>query len=131
MQRYRHTLVVVGLTAVPLILIQAALVPWYVPIAFGAKWIAAVPLTVLLCLSVVLRPLAETATQALRAAGRPGTDLLWNALTTALLVAGVVAAAPLGLAWCAAVVMVVNVFLALAFAGWTVGRLAPLAERPS
>ncbi|NJK40958.1 MAG: lipopolysaccharide biosynthesis protein [Acaryochloridaceae cyanobacterium SU_2_1] len=69
---------------VPIVLLQASLAPFYVPLVFGKEWTAAVPILVLVCLSAIPRPFADAASQLLLAVDRPGLDLAWNVIFTGL-----------------------------------------------
>jgi O-antigen/teichoic acid export membrane protein len=46
----------IAITTIPLIVIQCSLAPLYVPIIFGQKWVAAVPILIMICLSVIPQP---------------------------------------------------------------------------
>jgi PST family polysaccharide transporter len=59
-----------------------------VPIVFGEKWIPAIPILILICLSAIPRPFADSASQLLLAIDKPEIDLLWNVLFTALFAVG-------------------------------------------
>lgn len=61
---------------------QAFLATWYVPLIFGEKWQHAIPLLMILTLSGILRPAADTCAQMLRAINKPFIDFKWNLLFT-------------------------------------------------
>ncbi|MEO1275281.1 MAG: oligosaccharide flippase family protein [Pseudomonadota bacterium] len=82
---------------VPLVLAQAALAPFYVPLLFGDRWVDAAPLVSVLCLMAVPQILWSGAAQALRAAARTGREFLVTATLAACLIAGTALAAPHGL----------------------------------
>ncbi|MEO0957293.1 MAG: oligosaccharide flippase family protein [Pseudomonadota bacterium] len=82
---------------VPLVLLQAALVPLYVPMLFGSRWAEAASLVSVLCLMAVPQILWSGAAQALRAEERTGREFLVTAVLAASLVAGTALAAPHGL----------------------------------
>lgn len=69
---------------VPIVMMQVLLAPIYVPLVFGQKWIPAIPLLVLICLSAIPRPYANAASKALWAMDKPNWDLGWNVLFTAI-----------------------------------------------
>lgn len=83
-KRYYQSLKVIGSAIVPLILVQSLLAPFYVPIVFGEKWIPAIPILIVICLSAIPRPFADSASQLLISVGRTNQDLLWNILFTTL-----------------------------------------------
>jgi lipopolysaccharide exporter len=58
----------------PVILIQALLAPYYVPLIFGQNWAHAVPLICILCLAGIPMLFTTISTAWLRADGRPALD---------------------------------------------------------
>lgn len=82
---------------VPLVLLQAALAPIYVPLVFGPSWSEAAPLVATLCLMAVPQILWTGAAQALRAEARTGREFAVTAGLAASLVLGTAIAAPHGL----------------------------------
>ena len=82
--RYFQSLKVIGSVIIPLVILQASLAPFYVPIVFGEKWVSAVPILILICLSAIPRPFADSASQLLIAIDKPHWDLIWNVIFTAL-----------------------------------------------
>jgi teichuronic acid exporter len=70
--------------AAPILIAQIALAPLYVPLVFGAKWADSTPLVMVLCASAATWPLWRATVQLWRAQGRPGLELRWTALYTAL-----------------------------------------------
>ncbi len=107
-RRYRATLRTMGKIVVPLILAQALLAPIYVPIVFGAKWVPAIPVMMLICLSALPRPFAATCSQLLKAIGRPAIELRWQAALTALLIAGLLLGTTAGIQGVAVAVLAVQ-----------------------
>ena len=69
------------IVAIPIVLLQVVLAPWYVPFIFGDRWVelGAVPLLMLICPTGVPVALTEVFSQLLRAMGLPNKDLLWHA----------------------------------------------------
>jgi PST family polysaccharide transporter len=55
-----------------------------VPIVFGEKWIPAIPVLILICLSAIPRPFADSASQLLLVVDKPQIDLVWNVIFTIL-----------------------------------------------
>ena len=82
--RYYQSLKTIGLIIVPLVLLQSSLAPWYVPIVFGQKWIPAIPILILICLSAIPRPFADSASQLLLAVNKPELDLICNIIFTTI-----------------------------------------------
>lgn len=79
---YLSSLKTISITIVPFVLLQSSLAPFYVPIVFGQKWIPAIPIVILICLSAIPRPFADAASQLLVAVGKPHLDLRWNVIFT-------------------------------------------------
>ena len=95
--RYRDTFKTLGMLLVPLILLQVTLAPIYVPLVFGRKWVTAVPVLMIICLSALPRPFASTCSQLLKAVGRPDIELRWQMGLTAILVTALTVAAQFSL----------------------------------
>ena len=97
------------LVTLPVIACQALLAPYYVPLVFGDKWLPAVPVLMLLCLSAVPRLVGESAAQLARAAGRAGDDARWNAWSTPVFLCVVLAGCQFGLAATALAVLLFHI----------------------
>ncbi|WP_114288093.1 oligosaccharide flippase family protein [Candidatus Halocynthiibacter alkanivorans] len=82
---------------VPVVLLQAALAPWYVPILFGDGWEGISPVVAILCLVAIPTTLWSSAAGWLRAHERPQTELLVTFLLTLALIANTVILAEHGL----------------------------------
>jgi teichuronic acid exporter len=81
-ERYFSSFKTIALIVVPLVLLQSSLAPIYVPIVFGQKWLPAIPILILICLSAIPRPFANAASRALWAMDKPDWDLKWNIFFT-------------------------------------------------
>ncbi|MBW4629124.1 MAG: lipopolysaccharide biosynthesis protein [Brasilonema octagenarum HA4186-MV1] len=81
---YFSSLKTIRATIIPFVILQSSLAHIYVPIVFGKKWLPAIPIVVLICLSAIPRPFADAASQLLIAVGKPHLDLYWNVLFTFL-----------------------------------------------
>jgi O-antigen/teichoic acid export membrane protein len=81
---YLSSLKTITFIIVPWVIFQSSLAPLYVPIIFGQKWITAIPILILICLSAIPRPFAEAGSQLLVAIGKPNIDLRWNVMFTFL-----------------------------------------------
>ena len=81
-ERYFSSLKTIAWIVFPLVILQSSLAPIYVPIIFGQKWLAAIPILILICLSAIPRPFANAASRALWALGKPDWDLRWNLFFT-------------------------------------------------
>lgn len=85
--RYYKSMKTIAKIIVPMVLLQSLLAPIYVPIVFGQKWIPAIPILIMICLSAIPRPFADSASQLLVAVDKPDVDLKWNLVFTALFTA--------------------------------------------
>lgn len=81
-ERYFSSLKTIAWIVFPLVILQSSLAPIYVPIIFGQKWLAAIPILILICLSAIPRPFANAASRALWALDKPDWDLRWNLFFT-------------------------------------------------
>ena len=92
----------------PLIILQSALAPWYLPFVYGGQWLAAgaLPVFVLLCLSALVRPIGEAASQLLLSQGMPGANLRINLTFTLILIGSISLAAQWDLPHVAAAVLI-------------------------
>ena len=81
-ERYRSSQKTIAFAIVPLVLLQSSLAPFYVPILFGQKWVEAIPVLILICLSAIPRPFADATSHLLLAVDKSQIDLRWNLLFT-------------------------------------------------
>ncbi len=117
--RYYSSLKIISFIIIPLVLLQCILAPLYVPLIFGQKWVKAIPILILICLSAIPRPFADTASQLLVAVGKPHLDLRWNILFTAIFSLALI----IGIQWqiigVATSVLVVHFIFLPIFTIWT------------
>ena len=83
-ERYFSSMKIVASVIIPLVILQSSLAPIYVPIVFGEKWVEAIPILILICLSAIPRPFADSASQLLIAVDKPQIDLYWNIIFTVI-----------------------------------------------
>ncbi|MGB3757467.1 MAG: lipopolysaccharide biosynthesis protein [Rivularia sp. (in: cyanobacteria)] len=81
-QRFFSSLKKTCIVIFPLIILQASLAPFYVPIIFGEKWISAIPILVIICLSRLLIPINSAVYHLLNAVGKPHRTLYWSIIET-------------------------------------------------
>jgi len=113
--RYRGSLRTLGVIVVPLVLLQVLLAPIYVPIVFGSHWVAAVPVLMIICLSVLPRPFASTCSQLLKAVGRPDIELRWQIALTLLLITGLAIGSQFGILGFAVAVLAIQTAVLTAY----------------
>lgn len=118
-QRYFRSLKKVTLVVVPLILIQSILAPLYVPIIFGQKWTGAVPVLIMICLSVIPRIFGWASSLLLNAVDKTNINLYLNVIFTIVFAASLIFAVKWGIFWVAAAVLISHLLLMPAFTIWT------------
>jgi PST family polysaccharide transporter len=79
---YSNSLVKFSLIIVPIIVAQFVLSPFYVPIVFGAQWLNAIPVLMVLCAATIFHGLIEIGSQVLRAIPDTRKDIFLNAVFT-------------------------------------------------
>lgn len=83
-RQFFDSLKTIALTMIPLVVLQSSLAPFYVPIVFGEKWVPAIPVLILICLSALPLTLAFAISQLLQAVNKTHLDLYWNVIFTIL-----------------------------------------------
>jgi teichuronic acid exporter len=86
-KQYLNSLKTIAMIIIPAVVLQSLLAPIYVPLIFGRKWVTAVPILILICLSAIPRPFADAASNLVTAIGKPEIDLRWNALFSVVFIA--------------------------------------------
>lgn len=118
--RYFSSLKSTALFVVPLILLQSSLAPFYVPIIFGQKWVTAVPILVLICLSALPLPLYNATSLLLNAVGKTHINLYWNLIYTVFFAITLLVAVRWGVLWVAATVLICQVVAQPLFSIWAI-----------
>ncbi len=110
-KQYFSSIKIIALIFVPLVLLQSSLAPFYVPIVFGQKWVTAIPILVLICLSALPRPFAGTASQLLQTVDKTQISLYWNLIFTVIFAGFLLVAVKWGIFWVAASVLICHALL--------------------
>lgn len=118
-QRYFSSFNTITFVIVPIVLLQSFLAPFYVPIVFGQKWVVAVPVLVLICLSAISRPFADSASNLLLAVDKPNLDLAASGLFTVIFAASLLIGANWGVIGIAASVLISHAVFQSLFTIWT------------
>lgn len=105
-ERFFSSLKTVGIFVVPLVLLQSSLAPFYVPIVFGQKWVTAIPILVLICLSALPLPFSNATYLLLNAVGKTHINLYWNLIYTVLFAISLLLSVKWGIFWVAATVLI-------------------------
>ncbi len=119
-ERFFSSLKSTAIIVVPLILLQSSLAPLYVPIVFGQKWVTAVPVLVLICLSALPLPLANATYLLLKAVGKTDIVLYWNLIYTVLFAISLLVAVKWGIFWVAAAVFICQILSMSIFSIWAI-----------
>jgi len=117
-EKYFSSLRTIALILVPLVLLQASLAPFYVPIVFGQKWVIAIPILVITCLSALPRPFANAASLLLQAVDKAHINLYWNLIFTVIFVISLLVSVKWGIFWVAASVLISHVLAMPIFTIW-------------
>lgn len=116
-QKYFQSLKFIMLLTVPIITVQAALAPFYLPLIYGQKWLeaGALPIFILLCLSGLVRPLGEAASQYLISSGQSRFNLICNSIFTLVLAVTITLCSFSGLTTVALGILLVHLFMMPSF----------------
>lgn len=85
-ERYFGSLKVVAAIIIPWVFLQSSLAPFYVPIVFGSKWVSAIPILIVICLSAIPRPFSDAASMLLQSVDKSRIDFYWNVIFTTVFV---------------------------------------------
>lgn len=118
-QRFFSSLKKTCMIVIPLILLQSSLAPLYVPIVFGQKWVSAIPLVVIICLSALPLPLSYAVYYLLNAVDKTRFNLYAALINTILFAILVLVTAKWGIFW-VAVSVLVSRGLASIFQVWAI-----------
>ncbi|MEM9448524.1 MAG: oligosaccharide flippase family protein [Cyanobacteria bacterium P01_E01_bin.6] len=106
--RFTRAFKTIALIIIPLVLLQSAAAPLYIPVVFGAQWSTAVPLAILICLSAIPRPFAQAASKVLWAKDCAQRDFWHNVGFTACFALALLLGMPFGLVGVASAVVLVH-----------------------
>ncbi|MGL5032824.1 MAG: lipopolysaccharide biosynthesis protein [Microcystaceae cyanobacterium] len=131
-KRYLSGLKTIALICIPVIVLQSALAPFYVPIIFGTQWARVIPLIIVICLSGLPRPFFNAASRLLWAVDRTDLDFKLNVifsviLTTAIAI-GVMQGTIMAVAWSVLIAHIVFLPLFTWWATYIVFSSKPIAE---
>ncbi|MGB7444910.1 MAG: lipopolysaccharide biosynthesis protein [Coleofasciculaceae cyanobacterium] len=118
--RYFSSLKKTFMIIVPFVLLQSGLSPFYVPIIFGEKWVEAIPILVLVCLSVIPFSLSIFTNDLLNSVDKTRITLYWNLIYTCLFTGALLVAVKLGILWVAAAVLICQLLMSPIFGIWAI-----------
>jgi O-antigen/teichoic acid export membrane protein len=119
-QRYFSSLKTTATIMIPLILLQSGLAPFYVPMVFGQKWITAIPVLILICLSALPFPLSSTIYYLLNAVGKTRISLYYSLISTTMFTIALLTAVKWGILWVAASVLLCQLTISPMFSIWAI-----------
>lgn len=101
------------IVVISIVSIQSLLASLYVPILFGAKWVeaGAVPLLIIICLSGITRLPCKTICLAFRAKGELNIEVYWNIFFTFLFVIAIYYSSQLSVLYVSLTVLLLHLLL--------------------
>jgi O-antigen/teichoic acid export membrane protein len=130
-RRFWRSAKLMSIVVMPLVLLQVALAPWYVPLIFGEKWLPAVPAVMLMCLGTLSRPIIVATAQLLRATGDAELEWRISLANAVLFAAALCGGMPHGVEGVASALAVVNIVPAMIFAKVALDRASGMAAPAS
>lgn len=118
-QRYFSSLKKVSIILVPIVLLQASLAPIYVPIIFGQKWNSAIPVLILICLSVIPAIYSWAALLLLNAIAKTHISLYISMTSTTIFIISILAVVRHGIIWVAIAVFLNSLIASSVAIFWT------------
>ncbi len=118
-QRYFSSLKKVSIILVPIVLLQASFAPIYVPIIFGQKWTSAIPVLILICLSVIPAIYSWAALLLLNAIDKTQISLYISMTSTTVFIISILAVVRHGIIWVAAAVFLNSLIASSVAIFWT------------
>ena len=117
-QRYLSSLKKITLFIVPIVCLQAFLAQFYVPIVFGQKWVTAVPVLVMICLSVIPRVFGWASFLLLNALDKTHITLYMDIVFTIIFAVSILLVVKGGIFWVAAAVLISHLIIIPTFGLW-------------
>lgn len=113
--RYYKSLKTICLTVIPVVILQSTLSPIYVPIIFGEKWVSAIPVLILICLSVIPMTFKHASSLLLNAVDKSHISLYFDLIYTFCFAIAIMVSAQSGILAVAITVLVINILFSAAF----------------
>ncbi|PSB10598.1 lipopolysaccharide biosynthesis protein [Pleurocapsa sp. CCALA 161] len=114
-KRYFKSLKTISLTVIPIVILQSALSPFYVPIIFGEKWVKAIPILILICLSVVPMTFKHAASLLLNSIDQTHISLYFDLIYTIIFALAIFISVQQGILAVAITVLAINLLFSLTF----------------
>ena len=129
-RNYAKSLKIVAAIMLPVAIAQSSLAPFYVPIVFGEKWIAAIPILIMICLSGIPRAFALVSEQLLLTVDRGMAGLKWNIFFTGLFIVAILISAQFNIYAVAASVLGIHFLCLPPFSIWAARSTFPNTDLP-
>jgi PST family polysaccharide transporter len=114
-KRYFKSLKTICLTVIPVVILQSVLSPIYVPIIFGEKWVQAIPILILICLSVIPMTFKHAASLLLNSIDRTHISLYFDLIYTTIFAIAIFISVQQGILAVAITVLAINLLFSLIF----------------
>ena len=118
-ERYFSSVKIISIILVPIVILQSAAAPFYVPIIFGEKWTSAVPILILICLSVIPDAFKISSSVVLDAIDKPHIVFYFDFIYTLVFAASLIITVKMGVLWVAGAVLVNKLIVSASFNVWT------------
>jgi O-antigen/teichoic acid export membrane protein len=119
-QRFFSSLKTTVMVMFPLIIAQSSLAPVYVPLVFGQKWISAIPILVIICLSALSYPLYSSTNSLLNAVNETPITLRFSLIYTMVFAIAILVVVKWGILWVAASVLACQLLLPPSYSIWAI-----------
>ena len=124
-KQYFKSIKMIAMVVVPIVFVQAALAPFYVPVIFGQKWTTAIPILIVICFSVIPRTSKWASSLLLNATDNTQFTLSYDIVYTLIFAAALLIAVKWGIFWVAVSVLVTHFIMAFIFDVWTIKKVFP------
>lgn len=114
-ERYFKSLKTISLTVIPVVILQSSLSPFYVPIIFGEKWVKAIPILILICLSVIPMTFKHAASLLLNSIDQTHISLYFDLIYTIIFALAIFISVQQGILAVAITVLAINLLFSLIF----------------
>ena len=115
---YVRSLKVMAVAIAPIVILQSALAPFYVPIVFGQKWVMAIPILSMICLSVLPKAFSDASFLLLNATDKTHITLRLDAIFTIIFTCSLLFATQWGIFWVAVAVLLSHWLILNIFTVW-------------
>lgn len=123
---YLRMLEKIALLTMPCVVLMIVTSDWIIRIVLGSQWVGATQIFVLLGITALFQPIANTTGWLLISQGRTNHMLHWGLISGPLIMASIVAGIPWGAVGVAAAYAFTRVFIVDPLLYWFVGRRGPV-----